>query len=193
MTMHTEAYVVGPGRPPLHTRFKKGQSGNPSGKPGPAKQLKALFQKALYDALKMKALDLIEAKPVTTLDGVARELALGAMWGKPSAQRQLLKMLADDLIREEKEEKARAKEEEASDEPSFSAREENQTVSASLQQGEKQGGIENPLAREGRNPGDIRPAPDKSRHDLAGHSYAPMKPNGAAPLFLQQGEKQGGF
>jgi hypothetical protein len=25
-------YKVGPGRPPLHTRFKKGQSGNPRGR-----------------------------------------------------------------------------------------------------------------------------------------------------------------
>ncbi len=27
-------YKVGPGKPPLHSRFKKGQSGNPSGKNG---------------------------------------------------------------------------------------------------------------------------------------------------------------
>ena len=25
-------YQVGPGRPPLHTRFQKGQSGNPGGR-----------------------------------------------------------------------------------------------------------------------------------------------------------------
>jgi hypothetical protein len=25
-------YKVGPGRPPLHTRFRKGQSGNPGGR-----------------------------------------------------------------------------------------------------------------------------------------------------------------
>ena len=80
MSATSITYTVGPGRPPLHTRFKKGRSGNPSGKPGPAKQMRALFQKALYDALRTKALDLINAKPVTTLDGVARELALGAMW-----------------------------------------------------------------------------------------------------------------
>jgi hypothetical protein len=28
-------YTIGRGKPPLHTRFQKGQSGNPSGKPGP--------------------------------------------------------------------------------------------------------------------------------------------------------------
>ncbi len=36
-------YTVGRGKPPLHTQFKKGQSGNPSGKPGPAKLAKQRF------------------------------------------------------------------------------------------------------------------------------------------------------
>ena len=31
-------YVVGKGRPPKHTRFKKGQSGNPYGRPKKRKQ-----------------------------------------------------------------------------------------------------------------------------------------------------------
>ena len=38
-------YQVGPGRPPLHTRFKKGQSGNPGGRS--AKILPALLAAAL--------------------------------------------------------------------------------------------------------------------------------------------------
>src|SRR5437868_8056347 len=38
-------YLVGPGRPPLHTRFKKGQSGNPGGRS--AKSLPALLAAAL--------------------------------------------------------------------------------------------------------------------------------------------------
>ena len=38
-------YQVGPGRPPLHTRFKKGQSGNPGGRS--AKSLPALLAAAL--------------------------------------------------------------------------------------------------------------------------------------------------
>jgi hypothetical protein len=29
-------YEVGPGRPPLHTRFEKGQSGNSGGRPRPS-------------------------------------------------------------------------------------------------------------------------------------------------------------
>ena len=38
-------YKVGPGKPPLHTRFQKGQSGNPRGRG--AKNLSALLVEAL--------------------------------------------------------------------------------------------------------------------------------------------------
>jgi hypothetical protein len=38
-------YKVGPGRPPLHTRFRKGQSGNPGGRR--QKKLHALLADAL--------------------------------------------------------------------------------------------------------------------------------------------------
>ena len=42
-------YKVGPGRPPLHTRFKKGQSGNPGGRQ--AKSLPALLADALNETV----------------------------------------------------------------------------------------------------------------------------------------------
>jgi Family of unknown function (DUF5681) len=40
-------YKVGPGRPPLHTRFRKGQSGNPGGRS--QKKLHALLADALNE------------------------------------------------------------------------------------------------------------------------------------------------
>jgi hypothetical protein len=40
---------VGYGRPPRHTRFKKGQSGNPKGRPGGAKNLSTLLIDALNE------------------------------------------------------------------------------------------------------------------------------------------------
>ena len=40
-------YKVGPGRPPLHTRFRKGQSGNPGGRS--KKKLHALLADALNE------------------------------------------------------------------------------------------------------------------------------------------------
>src|SRR5438309_3498992 len=42
-------YQVGPGRPSLHTRFKKGQSGNPGGRS--AKSLPALLAAALDETV----------------------------------------------------------------------------------------------------------------------------------------------
>jgi Family of unknown function (DUF5681) len=49
---------VGPGRPPLHTRFKKGQSGNPGGRS--TKSLPALLADALNETV------------VVTIDGRRR-------------------------------------------------------------------------------------------------------------------------
>jgi hypothetical protein len=42
-------YEVGYGRPPQHTRFAKGQSGNPRGRPPGAKNMKTLLNKALNE------------------------------------------------------------------------------------------------------------------------------------------------
>ncbi len=40
-------YAVGYGKPPVHTRFKKGQSGNPRGRPRGPKRLVSLLLAAL--------------------------------------------------------------------------------------------------------------------------------------------------
>jgi Family of unknown function (DUF5681) len=42
-------YEVGYGKPPRHTRFKKGQSGNPRGRPKGSKNLTTLLTEALNE------------------------------------------------------------------------------------------------------------------------------------------------
>jgi hypothetical protein len=44
-------YEVGYGKPPRETRFTKGQSGNPRGRPCGAKNLKALLNEALNETI----------------------------------------------------------------------------------------------------------------------------------------------
>ena len=41
------AYAVGYGKPPRHSRFEPGQSGNPRGRPPASKNLSSLLKKAL--------------------------------------------------------------------------------------------------------------------------------------------------
>ncbi|HEX4079048.1 MAG TPA: DUF5681 domain-containing protein [Rhizomicrobium sp.] len=94
--MTTSDYTVGPGRPPLHSRFQKGQSGNPGGRPGPAKQLKQRFHRALREALEKKSQALEAVRPADMLAALARQLTLDAVAGRSAAQRLLLSLLEAD-------------------------------------------------------------------------------------------------
>jgi Family of unknown function (DUF5681) len=48
---HKRDYEVGYGKPPRHTRFKKGQSGNPRGRPKGSKNLPTLLTEALNESV----------------------------------------------------------------------------------------------------------------------------------------------
>lgn len=93
MSAGDSSYTVGRGKPPLHTRFQKGQSGNPSGKPGPAKLARQRFQRALQAALDGETADLRDARPRVTLEAVVRRLTLDALDGDVAAVRLILREL----------------------------------------------------------------------------------------------------
>ena len=50
----SEDYEVGYGKPPKNTRFNKGQSGNPRGRPKAAKNLKAELAEELQELIHLK-------------------------------------------------------------------------------------------------------------------------------------------
>jgi hypothetical protein len=81
---------VGYGKPPRHTRFRKGQSGNPYGRPSRARaqRLKALTLQEAY-----RAVAIIEdgrAEPVTAIQAILRSQVELAVKGNVQAQRAIL-------------------------------------------------------------------------------------------------------
>lgn len=94
--MSEPTYPVGHCRPPEHTRFRKGQSGNPGGKPGPKKILKRAFDAALGDALHADKQDVKDARSRKLIEALARKVALDALDGRASAQRLVLGVLERD-------------------------------------------------------------------------------------------------
>lgn len=85
-----KTYRVGYGRPPGYTRFKKGQSGNPSGRPHgtTAGRIKSLALKEAYRLVRIKEGDSTVALPA--IQAILRaQLALAAKGNGP-AQRAII-------------------------------------------------------------------------------------------------------
>jgi len=90
------SYEIGYGKPPRHTQFKKGQSGNPGGRPrkSPAGRLKAL---ALREAYGMIVVGDEYGRPmqIPAIQAVLRSQLKLAVEGNIKAQRDLLAMIRD--------------------------------------------------------------------------------------------------
>ena len=84
-------YKVGPGRPPLHTRFRKGQSGNPGGRG--KKQLSALLADALNEPV-FVTID-GERRKTTKREAVVLQLVDKSTSADLRATKMLIDMLKD--------------------------------------------------------------------------------------------------
>jgi hypothetical protein len=81
------AAPVGYGRPPLETRFRKGQSGNPAGRPRGSRngrlspRLKALLREEALRPMPVRVLG--ENITLPAAHAAIRSLAISAAWGRP--------------------------------------------------------------------------------------------------------------
>ena len=81
---------VGPGKPPRHTRFKPGQSGNPNGRPKGSKNFATILQQQLTKKITIT----VDGKPrrMTVQEVIARRLATDSMKGTTKAMELLIKL-----------------------------------------------------------------------------------------------------
>jgi Family of unknown function (DUF5681) len=89
------SYEVGYRKPPRHTQFQKGQSGNPGGRPRrlPAERLEEL---ALYEAYRTTiVMENGHATPMPVIQAVLRSQLQSAAGGNVRAQRDILAMIRD--------------------------------------------------------------------------------------------------
>src|ERR1700745_1498220 len=86
---------VGYDKPPVHTRFRKGKSGNPTGKRkrGEAAPAEALIWQEVHRLVTVREGDKITRMPA--LQVVARSLTTCAAKGNVPAQRTLVKIVQD--------------------------------------------------------------------------------------------------
>lgn len=95
------SYEVGYAKPPLETRFKKGQSGNPRGRPrGSRNKRPALHEERLREIILDEAYRMVKLTEggrqisIPIAQAVIRSLALLAAKGQPRAQRLFTQLVA---------------------------------------------------------------------------------------------------
>jgi len=85
-------FVVGFGRPPKATQFKKGQSGNAKGRPKLAKALKTDLQEELEETIAIS--DSGKPKSITKQRALLKRLMASALNGNMQALKTLLMLIS---------------------------------------------------------------------------------------------------
>ena len=84
-------YEVGYGRPPKHTRFKSGKSGNPSGRPKGSRNVSTILTKAL--GRKVRVRDGERVRDITVLDAAIERLTRQAAAGDVRSIKIMLELI----------------------------------------------------------------------------------------------------
>jgi hypothetical protein len=90
--MSDDEYEVGYGKPPKRTRFKKGQSGNPNGRPKGRKSIPSIIEEVFREKVKVKAKDGSHYY-ISKLEAVLTQLTNQAAGGDTKAARTLFHIL----------------------------------------------------------------------------------------------------
>jgi hypothetical protein len=101
-------YQAGYGKPPLHMRFQKGKSGNPSGRPRrtATERAKALALKEAYRTVTVRDGDRVASLPA--IQAVLRSQMAAAANGNVAAQRAFLATVQEIELENQQVEAARA-------------------------------------------------------------------------------------
>ena len=83
-------YQVGYGKPPRHSRFRKGQSGNPKGRPKASESFGRLARRTFNERITIRENG--ERRTITKLQAALKQLANKAAAGDPRAIRDVLKL-----------------------------------------------------------------------------------------------------
>lgn len=84
----SDDYAVGYGRPPQHSRFQPGQSGNPKGRPKGSLNLAMALNRALRE--KVTVVEHGRSRQITKLDAAVKGLVNRAVKGDAKAMQQML-------------------------------------------------------------------------------------------------------
>jgi hypothetical protein len=85
-------YTIGKGKPPQHTRFKKGQSGNPMGRRKESKSLATLLWKALNE--RVTVTENGKRRTITKVQAMFKQLANKAASGDLRVAKQVFLLAA---------------------------------------------------------------------------------------------------
>lgn len=81
---------VGYCSPPVETRFKPGQSGNPSGRPKGGQNLKSLFNKILNEEVALR--EGSNVKKISKAEAILRGVVVGALRGDSRSLAMLVRL-----------------------------------------------------------------------------------------------------
>ncbi len=92
-------YDIGYGKPPAHTRWKQGQSGNPRGRPSERRDIAAAVLRAAGETVQVTVNG--RARRISKLEAAATQLANQAVRGDLHAIKYFMTLCAESLPRAE--------------------------------------------------------------------------------------------